>query len=164
MTLLFITTGDNLSLDFLKEQKSELIVHVLDLTKENIHNKRDLELYITNSNPDLILVYRCPYILSKEIYSSAQYGAYNIHPSLLPKYVGLNPWIEIFENKERYSGVTLHKITDVIDSGEFIYQESFRIEENDTLDAARHRADIIAAKLVKAFLESYIPLLISRYH
>ena len=73
----------------------------------------------------------------------------------------MNPWIEIFENKERYSGVTLHKITDEIDSGEFIYQESFRIEENDTLDTARHHADIIAAKLVKEFWESYIPSLLS---
>lgn len=161
MTLLFITTGNNHCLNFLKKQKNEYIIHVLDLTKDIINNKKDLELQIRNINPDLILVYRCPYILSKNIYSSAQYGAYNIHPSLLPKYAGLNPWIEIFENKERYSGVTLHKITDEIDSGEFIYQESFRIEENDTLDTARHHADIIAAKLVKAFWENYIPSLLS---
>ena len=50
---------------------------------------------------------------------------------------------------------------DVIDSGEVIYQESFRIEENDTIDTARHRADIIAAKLVKAFWNTYILNLLS---
>ena len=81
MTLLFITTGNNHCLNFLKKQKNEYIIHVLDLTKDIINNKKDLELQIRNINPDLILVYRCPYILSKNIYSSAQYGAYNIHPS-----------------------------------------------------------------------------------
>lgn len=161
MTLLFITTGNNCCVDFLKEQKTEVNVQILDLAKDIINGKRDFELQVMNVNPDLILVYRCPYILSKSIYSSAQYGAYNIHPSLLPKYAGLNPWNEIFKNKEAYSGVTLHKITDVIDSGEVIYQESFRIEENDTIDTARHRADIIAAKLVNAFWNTYILNLLS---
>ena len=107
--------------------------------------------------PDLLFVYRCPFIISKKAYSTARFGAYNIHPSLLPNYCGLNPWYEIFKNNEVENGVTLHRITDVVDGGEIIYQQSYRISPNDTIEYARNNADVIASKLLARFMDEYIP-------
>ena len=108
-------------------------------------------------SPDLLFVYRCPFIISKKAYSTARIGAYNIHPSLLPKYRGLNPWYEIFKNNEVENGVTLHRITDVVDKGEIIYQQSYKIFPKDTIEYARNKADIIASELLAKFLDEYIP-------
>ncbi len=76
-------------------------------------------------------------------------GAYNIHPSMLPKYPGLNTWEQIFRANERQSGVTIHRITDIADSGEIILQRTFSIEDFDTITTARYKADQIAVDLVK---------------
>lgn len=107
---------------------------------------------LKNDNTDIIITYRCPFLLPFEIYSRAKKGAYNVHPSLLPKYPGLNPWYDIFRNHEREGGVTLHQITRHIDAGRIISQLSFAIDESDTVDSARNKADIEAAKLLESFI------------
>ena len=61
-------------MDFLKEQKTQVNVQILDLAKDIINGKRDFELQVMNVNPDLILVYRCPYILSKSIYACIRHN------------------------------------------------------------------------------------------
>jgi phosphoribosylglycinamide formyltransferase-1 len=82
-------------------------------------------------------------------------GAFNIHPSLLPKYPGLNPWEAIFRNHEQEGGVTLHRITEHIDAGPIIYQATFPIVESDTVESARTKADNLASELVVRLIESY---------
>lgn len=99
----------------------------------------------------VLLTYRCPYIIPEELYSKAADGAYNIHPSLLPAYPGLNPWTKIFEDKVSVSGVTLHRIDRIPDTGEIICQNQFRITEDDTLETARNKADITAVELLNYF-------------
>ncbi|MDO5713128.1 MAG: phosphoribosylglycinamide formyltransferase [Tissierellia bacterium] len=56
----------------------------------------------------------------------------NIHPSLLPKYGGLGMYgmkvhEKVFENKERYSGATVHMVTEEVDGGKMILQEAIDI-------------------------------------
>lgn len=103
-----------------------------------------------------LLTYRCPYILPKEWYSLAKLGAYNIHPSLLPKYAGLNPWKAIIANEERVNGVTVHRISERVDNGEIIYQRSYVIDMADTIIVAREKSDMIAMGLMNVFMESMI--------
>lgn len=54
-------------------------------------------------------------------------NAYNIHPSLLPKYKGKDPINEVIKNKEKISGVTVHRLTNKFDEGEIIFQEKIFI-------------------------------------
>ena len=56
----------------------------------------------------------------------------NIHPSLLPKYKGLNTHRRAIENNERYSGCTVHFVSSKLDSGKIILQKKVRILKNDT--------------------------------
>ncbi len=153
---MFITNGTNSCTEYL-QSRNETALNVLDLSQGGVRTKKELEQYILDMKPDLLLVYRCPFIISPKAYSTARIGAYNIHPSLLPKHPGLNPWNEIFKNNEVENGVTLHRITDVVDGGEIIYQQSYKIFPNDTIECARNNADIIATKLLAKFMDEYIP-------
>ena len=55
----------------------------------------------------------------------------NIHPSLLPKYKGLNTHERAIRNKDKYSGCTVHYVTDKLDSGRMIMQTKVRISSQD---------------------------------
>lgn len=154
--LLFVTNGTNSCTEYL-QVRSGIVLYILDLSQGGVKTKEELEQYILDMSPDLLFVYRCPFIISKKAYSTARIGAYNIHPSLLPKYRGLNPWNGIFKNNEVENGVTLHRITDVVDGGEIIYQQSYKISPKDTIECARNNADIIASKLLARFMDEYIP-------
>jgi len=151
MKLLFMTTSPNQVYDYLKNLNF-IQMKVVDFKDFNKTKNIEIETLILGFEPDMILTYRCPYILSKEWYSLASLGAYNIHPSLLPKYAGLNPWKSIFDNHERENGVTLHRISRIIDGGEIIFQKSYVIEDTDTLKEARDKADLISVELIGKLL------------
>ena len=56
-------------------------------------------------------------ILSKKFIKKFKYNILNIHPSLLPKYKGLNTHERVIQNKDRFSGCTVHIVTEKLDSG-----------------------------------------------
>ena len=56
----------------------------------------------------------------------------NIHPSLLPKYKGLNIHRRVLKNKEKFSGCTVHYVTPELDSGKIILQKKVKIKKNDS--------------------------------
>ena len=56
----------------------------------------------------------------------------NIHPSLLPKYKGLNTHERALKNKEKYSGCTVHYVNSRLDSGKIISQAKVKILKKDT--------------------------------
>ena len=56
----------------------------------------------------------------------------NIHPSLLPKYKGLDTHKRTLKNKERYSGCTVHFVNSKLDSGKIILQKKVKIIKNET--------------------------------
>ena len=55
----------------------------------------------------------------------------NIHPSLLPKYKGLNTHQRAIDNKEKYSGCTVHYVNSKLDSGRIILQKKVKILKTD---------------------------------
>ena len=57
----------------------------------------------------------------------------NIHPSLLPKYKGLNTHLRAIKNKDKYSGASVHKVTEKLDSGKIIFQKKVKILKKDTI-------------------------------
>jgi len=56
----------------------------------------------------------------------------NIHPSLLPKYKGLNTHEKVIRNKEKFSGCTVHFVNSKLDSGKIILQKKVSINKQDT--------------------------------
>ena len=71
-------------------------------------------------------------VLSNNFIKSFGYKIINIHPSLLPKYKGLNTHKRVLKNNEKYSGCTVHFVTPKLDSGKIILQKKVLISKNET--------------------------------
>ena len=63
----------------------------------------------------------------------------NIHPSLLPKYKGLNTHERVLQNKEKYSGCTVHYVDSRLDSGKIILQAKVKISKKDTSSSLKKK-------------------------
>ena len=71
-------------------------------------------------------------ILSRNFITKFSGKILNIHPSLLPKYKGLNTHQRVLSNKEKYSGCTVHFVNSKLDSGKIILQKKVKITKNET--------------------------------
>ena len=76
-------------------------------------------------------------VLSSNFIKSFGFKIINIHPSLLPKYKGLDTHKRILKNKEKYSGCTVHFVTSKLDSGKIISQKKIKIEKNETVNSLK---------------------------
>ena len=72
-------------------------------------------------------------ILSKSFINKFKGKILNIHPSLLPKYKGLNTHQRVISNREKYSGCTVHFVNSQLDSGRIILQKKVKITKFDTV-------------------------------
>jgi phosphoribosylglycinamide formyltransferase-1 len=70
-------------------------------------------------------------ILSKNFIKKFNGEIINIHPSLLPKYKGLNTHHKAIANKDKFAGCTVHYVTEKIDSGEIILQKKIKVTTKD---------------------------------
>ena len=71
-------------------------------------------------------------ILSKNFIKKFNGKIVNIHPSLLPKYKGLDTHIKAIQNKDKIAGCTVHFVTAKLDSGKIIIQKKVKISKLDT--------------------------------
>jgi phosphoribosylglycinamide formyltransferase-1 len=71
-------------------------------------------------------------ILSKKFIKKFDGKIINIHPSLLPKYKGLNTHHRAIANKDKFAGCTVHYVTEKLDSGKIIMQKKIKIVGKDT--------------------------------
>ena len=71
-------------------------------------------------------------ILSRNFINKFKGKILNIHPSLLPKYKGLNTYKRVLDNKDKYSGCTVHFVNARLDSGKVILQKKVKISKNET--------------------------------
>ena len=72
-------------------------------------------------------------ILSKYFIKRFDGKIINIHPSLLPKYKGLNTHHRALINGDKFTGCTVHYVTEKLDSGKIIMQKKIKIDDKDTL-------------------------------
>lgn len=111
-------------------------------------------------NPDIILVGSWGEKISKEIYDLPKIAAINVHPSLLPKYRGPNPYFWTIRNQETVSGVTFHLIDKGFDTGAILAQEEIKIYPSDTGKSLKERTVLVArgvvCELLKALREDVI--------
>ena len=94
-------------------------------TKRSFENQ-SLKL-IKKHKIDLICLAGFMKILSENFIEKFSKTILNIHPSLLPKYRGLNTHIRVIKNKEKYSGATVHIVNEKLDAGKIIIQERIKI-------------------------------------
>jgi len=78
-------------------------------------------------------------ILSKSFIQRFNGKILNIHPSLLPKYKGLNTHARALKNNDKYSGCTVHLVNSKLDSGKIILQKKVKIYKNDNVETLSKR-------------------------
>ena len=78
-------------------------------------------------------------ILSRNFIRTFGYKIINIHPSLLPKYKGLDTHKRVLKSKEKYSGCTVHFVTPKLDSGKIILQKKILIDKNETKNSLKRK-------------------------
>ena len=78
-------------------------------------------------------------ILSADFIKRFKGKILNIHPSLLPKYKGLNTHNRVLKNKEKYSGCSVHLVNSKLDSGKIILQKKVRVYKNDNPETLAKR-------------------------
>ena len=71
-------------------------------------------------------------VLSSNFIKSFSFKIINIHPSLLPKYKGIDTHKRVLKNKEKYSGCTVHYVNSNLDSGKIILQKRVLVDKNET--------------------------------
>ena len=104
-----------------------------DKFEQNLLNK------LKNKNIELICLAGFMRILSSEFISSFTGHILNIHPSLLPKYKGLNTHQRALDNNDKITGCTVHFVSEELDSGEIILQKSLDIDDNETAETLMNR-------------------------
>ena len=109
----------------------------------NFTNKKKAEFLILKdlkkNRIDLICLAGFMKILSPDFIKKFKGKILNIHPSLLPKYKGLNTHARAIKNKDKYSGCTVHLVNAKLDSGKIILQKKIRIFKKDTVYKLKER-------------------------
>ena len=113
---------------------------------------------LKNNNINLICLAGFMKILSKSFIKNFKGKILNIHPSLLPKYKGLNTHERAIRNKDKYSGCTVHFVNSRLDSGKIINQKKVRINKLDTPETLAKKILTQEHKLYPAAIKKVLNL------
>ena len=126
--------------------------------KQLFYNSSLVEKKILKINPDMIIL--AGFLLKIPVsFIEMSFPIINIHPSLLPKYGGKGMYgnyvhAAVIENKELFSGITIHKVNRNYDEGEVIFQKKIRLEQNESITSL--------AKKINKLEMKYFPEVVAR--
>ena len=126
--------------------------------KKKISPENKILLELKKNKIDLICLAGFMKILSKSFIENFHGRILNIHPSLLPKYKGLNTHQKVIKNNEKYSGCTVHFVNSKLDSGKIVLQKKVKIGKSDTPKTLAKKILIQEHKLYpRAILKIFSP-------
>ena len=111
-------------------KKKGIKSYYIDLTKSKKLGNKVLNI-LNKNNIKLVCLAGFMKILPKYFIKLYKGKIINIHPSLLPKYKGLNTHKRVIENNEKYTGCTIHYVNNFLDSGKIIFQRKVKITQKD---------------------------------
>jgi len=110
---------------------------------------------LQDSNPDLIVLAGFMRILTPVMIEAFKNKIINIHPSLLPKYPGLDTHNSVIKNGDLKHGVTIHYVNEVLDGGQIIAQGEISVNENETSEELKTR--------IHAIEHVMLPMIVSKF-
>ena len=111
-------------------KKNKIYFKIFDFKQKNKDEKKIFNI-LKKRKTQLICLAGFMKILSRNFIKRFNGKILNIHPSLLPKYKGLNTHERAILNKEKFSGCTVHFVNSKLDSGKIIIQKKVKINKND---------------------------------
>ncbi len=139
-------------LDYAK--KNRIVNFTVNYKDKNKAEKKIL-LYLKKNKISVICLAGFMKILSANFIKKFKGRILNTHPSLLPKYKGLNTHQKVIKNKEKYSGFTIHIVSERLDSGKKIFQKKVKISKKDNVKT-------LEKKILK-FENKYYPFVLSKF-
>jgi len=136
-------------------KKNKIKYHVINYEKKNQAEVKILR-YLRKNKIDLICLAGFMKILSSNFIKKFKYPILNIHPSLLPKYKGLNTHMRAIKNNDKFSGASVHLVTPKLDSGKIILRKKIRILKSDTEKTLARKVLKIEHKLYPAAIEKFL--------
>mgnify|MGYP001333627756 CR=1 FL=1 len=124
---------------------------------QNINTSEKNILYILKKNKiKFICLAGFMKILSKDFINKFDGKIINIHPSLLPKYKGLNTHIRAIKNKDKFAGCTVHFVTSKLDSGKIIMQKKIRLTNKENASSLAKKVLKLEHKLYPAAIKKIL--------
>jgi UDP-4-amino-4-deoxy-L-arabinose formyltransferase/UDP-glucuronic acid dehydrogenase (UDP-4-keto-hexauronic acid decarboxylating) len=160
-----LEAGDEIEMVYCHEPSDDEVVwyrsvkrfcqqHDLDWRAPDSIGEREIQ-EVQQIEPDVVLSCYTRHILPEPILEAAEIGAFNVHPSLLPKYRGCfsAPWAII--KGETKTGVTIHEMEPSIDTGDIVAQRDVPIYRDDTGFKLYRRLQDEAIKLLQSMLDDF---------
>ena len=110
---------------------------------------------LNDSNPDLIVLAGFMRILTSVMTEAFKNKIINIHPSLLPKYPGLDTHNSVIKNGDLKHGITIHFVNEVLDGGQIIAQGEISVNADETLEELKTR--------IHAIEHVMLPMVVSKF-
>ena len=127
------------------QKKNSIPYKIINTKLRNFEN--ELLLILKKNKISLICLAGYMKIISKNFIEKFGKKIINIHPSLLPKFKGLNTFSRVLENKEKKTGCTVHYVNEKLDSGNIIVQRSFQISPYDSEQILKKKTQKIEYKV-----------------
>ena len=119
------------------QKKNRIKFRIIDFSKKREIN--NLLKILKINNIKLICLAGFLKILSKDFIKSFKGKIINIHPSLLPKYKGLDTHKRVLENNEKITGCSVHFVNEKLDGGKIILQKKIKIFKKDNVKSLKNR-------------------------
>ena len=151
----FIVSNNSKAKGLKYAKKFKIKKKVLNFENKKLSENKLLSI-LKKNNIEMICLAGFMKILSKDFIKKFKGKILNIHPSLLPKYKGLNTHQRVLKNKEKYSGCTVHFVNYRLDSGKIILQKKIKISKNETESSLAKKILVQEHKLYpKAILQIF---------
>ena len=150
-----LVVSNNKKAEGLKFAKKWSIPYLVIDNKQNLSDYKIL-IKLKHYKVNLILLAGYMKILSKSFIRSFGKSIINIHPSLLPKFKGLNTFEKALSQKEKKTGCTVHFVTEKLDSGKIILKKFFYIDNKDNIQTLKKKTQRLE---YNAFSEAIIRII-----
>ena len=123
---------------------------------DQIEAETNILQLIEKYNVDLIILARYMRVLTPNFVWRYPNRIINIHPSLLPAFPGAYAYVQAYERGAKIVGCTAHFVTEDLDQGPIICQESFKISESDTLETIKMKGRAVEGKTLLEAIKLYL--------
>jgi formyltetrahydrofolate deformylase len=149
-------------------ERNGIPFHTIDDKQDPILAENKILKLTEQYNIDLIILARYMRVLSPNFVWRYPNRIINIHPSLLPAFPGAYAYVQAYERGAKIVGCTAHFVTEDLDQGPIICQDSFRVKESDTLDTIRKKGQSLEAETLleatKLYLDGRVEVYWGRVH
>ena len=135
--------------------KSKIKQYAIEYKSKSSFERQSLKI-LKKYKIDLLCLAGFMKILSGSFIKKFSKPILNIHPSLLPKYKGLNTHLRAIKNKDKFAGASVHKVNQKLDSGKIILQKKIKILKKDNVNTLKKKVLTLEHEIYPKAIEKFL--------